>query len=347
MPTEETMRQLEAAEEAAGRLESELDSAELYLRRADDTFTELRAALSAAKAAEIADVPLPPDPPQPPATGLQVLARGPVYSGPLPPSRNAFHQLFTPGAGMKGDPWKPWSSKVGATNNAGMWSSHEGGIAVQLQPANQAYPKAGSSESHEAWVYFDKRYRKAAMELELKLVEPFGWPRTGKVAGIVGWNGDWGQWPGGFNGGPDNASLRLIFNDWARNGNPRLGAYVYMGGVWDAAITGDRPNYVDPANNGHSVEWLFHGYGRPRAGAWLPIRFEMSCDDSGRGSLSASIEGQQVLQVGNLPWFSPATVDKGWNTGYPCGLFGGNDPSYNPLGGSRTFAYRNLVWSGQ
>lgn len=261
-------------------------------------------------------------------------------------SRGEFHQLFRPGPGLAGTPFRAWQSKAGATKNAGEWYPFEGGTAVQMNPANPAYERAGSSESHEGWLYFDRRYRRARMELELKLVESFAWPLTGKVAGIVGWNGDWNQWPGGGRSGPDNASVRLILNDWGHQaGGARLGAYVYLGGVFDQAkTTGHKANYV--SNAGHSVEYLIHDYGVPRAGTWLPIRIDTSCDTNGLGDLLVTIEGREVLKVGGLPWFVGGS-DRGWNTGYVCGLFGGDSPEYNPQGGSKTIAYRNLVWSGE
>lgn len=60
MPTEETLRQLEVAKDAADRLEAAMDEAEFHIRRGDEALTELRAALAAAEQAEIADVPPPP-----------------------------------------------------------------------------------------------------------------------------------------------------------------------------------------------------------------------------------------------------------------------------------------------
>lgn len=290
--------------------------------------------------------PAPPKPPEPPAPVWKTLISGPG-KGPVAGSRAEFHQLFTPGSTMKA-PWRDWHSKAGSENNAAEYrDSGQGGLFVKMNPANLQFPRAGSSESHEGWVYFDKRYLGARMELELMMVPPFSWPLTGKVGGIVGWNGDWSQWPGGGNSGPENASVRLIWNDWGHQGRPRLGAYVYLGGVFNQTeVTGHAANYV--SNAGHSVEYLLHDYGSPRAGAWLPVSIETSADPvSGRGGLLVSVEGREVLRVANLPWFTPGTKDKGWNTGYLCGLFGGDAPEYNPQGGSRTYGYRNVVWSGQ
>lgn len=335
--------QARAAIDAATEAELAAVDAQAAAAALRDELGEIRAAIEQA-AALAGQRPPDPDPGPGPTPGLPVLVTGPLTTAS--PTRNEFHQTFRAGPGMSGPPFKAWQSKAGASNNAGVWRSFEGGVAVQMNPADDRYPKAGSSESHEAWMYFDRRYRQARMELELKLVDPFVWPLTGKVAGIVGWNGDWNQWPGGGRSGPDNASVRLILNDWGHQpGGARLGAYVYLGGVFDQAkTTGHKANYV--SNAGHSVEYLIHDYGVPRAGTWIPIRIDTSCDANGLGDLLVTIEGREVLKVGGLPWFVGGS-DRGWNTGYVCGLFGGDAPEYNPQGGSKTVAYRNLVWSGR
>lgn len=371
MSTEETLRQLDLAldrvDQVGGALAGMKTLAGGALAKIDDALTQLTtaranvveiaglanqamdgqmevvAALDAAKAA-LADTGTT-EPPQPP--GMKVLARLKPTQGTGLRTRNEFHQLFEPGPGIT--PWREWHSKAGVNRNASEWWTAEGGVITTMMPQNPAAPeRAGSSESHEAWIYFDRRYLKARMSYDLLMVPPWQWPLTGKTMGLVGWNGEWPQWPGGFNGGPGNASVRIIWNDWGHRGNPRLGAYLYLGGVFkQTEVSGHAANYVDPSNGGHSVEYLIHDYGAPREGVWLPIVVDVSADaTSGRGDLVVTIEGREVLRAGNLPWFTPETKDKGWNTGYPCGLFGGNTPEYNPAGGSRSWGYRNVVWQG-
>jgi hypothetical protein len=335
-----------AAIDAATLAELRAIEAQALAAQTRDELVGLQAELLAIAQTLTDPGPVDPDPGPGPTPTLPVLVHGPdtaTRNGIL--TRSEFHQTFQRGAGLTGEPFKAWQSKAGAQKNAGEWWGYEGGIAVRMNPANPQYERAGSSESHEAWLYWDRRYRQARMDLELKLVEPFVWPLTGKVAGIVGWNGDWNQWPGGGRSGPDNASVRLILNDWGHQGNARLGAYLYLGGVFDQGkVTGPNANYV--SNGNHSVEYLLHEYGVPSVGSWIPIRIDTTCDTDGVGDLLVTIEGREVLAVGGLPWFVGGS-DRGWNTGYVCGLFGGDAPEYNPAGGSRTIAYRNLVWSGR
>lgn len=341
-----------AAIESATEAESRAIEAQALGGHLRDSLRDIATELEALSIPEPGPVPEPgpgpePDPVPDPDPGFGVLVSGPPSGVSPARSRGEFHQLFRSGPALAGAPFRGWQSKAGYDNNAGEWFGYEGGVAVQMNPAHGSDPnkRAGSSESHEAWMYWDRRYREAAMDLELKLVDPFSWPLTGKVAGIVGWNGDWSQWPGGGRSGPDNASVRLILNDWGHVGEARLGAYVYLGGVFDQdETTGHRANYV--SNGGHSVEYLIHDYGVPRAGTWIPVRFEVSTGADGYGDLVATIEGREVLTVGRLPWFVGGS-DRGWNTSYVCGLFGGDSPEYNPQGGSRTIAYRGARWSGR
>lgn len=357
MATEETMRQLQAAMLAQLEARSALTEAKSSLIGAMEDvdealakLNEIEGALLAAEVAEKADAPPVVTPPPPTGPRWKALAGGPFVNPATAPSRAEFHQLFLPGEMQ--DPWRAWHSKgnpAGSSplyQNAALWKPYEGGLAVTMDPADTRYEKAGSSKSHEAWIYFDKRYLRARMAFELKMVDPFMWPLTGKTVGLVAWNGVWAQFPGGGASGPENASVRIIWNDWGHSGNPRLGAYLYLGGVFNQAETiGHRANYV--SNASHSVEYLIHDYGAPRSGAWLPIEVEVSADPiTGRGGLVVTIEGRKVLDVGNLPWFTPDAPAKGWNTGYPCGLFGGDAPEWNPQGGSRTYGYRDVVWSG-
>lgn len=287
-----------------------------------------------------------PGPDPEPTPGYRVLVRGPVLpAGGLPPNRGEFHHLFVPG--FSGAPWRPWHSKVGYDNNAAEWQGTVGGgLAVRMDPAHGSDPnkRAGSSESHEGWLYFDKRHNQVRMELDLELVEPWQWPLTAKAfGGLVAWNGLWPQWPGGGNYGPENASVRLILNDWGHRGSPRVGAYLYLGREFvQSEVSGPLANYVSNANR--SVEYLLHAYGTPVPGATIHAAVEAWTAENGRGGLHVALDGRDVLHLENLPWFA-AGGPIGWNTGYVCGIYGGDGPEYNPAGGSRTMAYRNLVYA--
>lgn len=284
-----------------------------------------------------------PDPE--PEPGYRVLVRGPVIpAGGIAPNRGEFHHLFT--KGFARDPWKAWHSKAGYGLNAGEWQGTPGGgLAVRMDPAHgDPSTRAGSSESHEGWLYFDERYRQVKMELDLELVEPWEWPLTAKAfGGLVGWNGAWPEWPGGGRYGADNASVRLIANDWGHQGRARLGAYLYLGRPFvQSEVRGPSANYV--SNAGRSVEYLLHAYGVPEPGRTIHAAIEAWAGDDGRGGLHVALDGADVLHLENLPWFGQGGPI-GWNTGYVCGIYGGDAPEFNPAGGSRTMAYRNLVYS--
>jgi hypothetical protein len=297
---------------------------------------------------QLAEDPEPgPDPEPDPEPGLKALVWGPVIPAEgLPANRGQFHHLFY--KGFDGAPWRAWDSKAGYDRNAAEWRSRDGGLQVRMDPSHGPdSTRAGSSESHEGWLYFDRRYQRARMEIELLLIEPFVWPKTAKaIGGLVGWNGSWPEWPGGGAYGPDNASVRLILNDYNHNGRARLGAYVYLGRPFlESEVQGfPRPNYISNANR--SVEFLLDAAGTPPAGRWIALAVEAWTGENGRGGLSVEVDGETRLSVTNLPWFSPETPETGWTTGSPCGIFGGNSADYNPAGGSRSLAYRNLFYSG-
>lgn len=273
--------------------------------------------------------PDPPPPPPPPPPPVEVwrdtdLWTGPAWTGPFP---SDLLRLYQPATGLK--PWRTPSVK--ATGEAArLIPSVHGGVDVQLLPVDMSKPHALASTIHEGWLPFDRRYQHAGFETDLLLPTGWSWPKTLKWGGIVGWDGDWPTWPGGGRPTGRNASVRLTGNDYNHDGNPRLAAYLYLGGAWSGDVDlwgADRPNWV--ANDGHTVEILLDAYGPPPIGEWITARFDVACGDDGIGSLQVELDGELVLVADGLPWFTDRTT-LGWNLGYLCTGFGGDTPDYLP-----------------
>lgn len=270
-----------------------------------------------------------PDPPPPPKPPVEVwrdtdLWTGPTWTGPFPTD---LIRLYQPATGLT--PWRTPSVKATA-EAARVIPSGQGGIDITLTPADMTKPHALASTIHEGWLPFDRRYHDAGFETDLLLPTGWAWPRTMKWGGIVGWDGDWPTWPGGGRPTGRNASVRLTGNDYDRNGNPRLAAYLYLGGVWngDVELWGtDRANWV--SNDGHTVEILLDEYGVPPIGEWITARFDVACDADGFGSLTVEMDGELALVVQGLRWFTDPTA-VGWNLGYLCAGFGGDTPDFLP-----------------
>lgn len=274
--------------------------------------------------------PEPPPPPPPPPVEVwrdTDLWTGPTWTGPFPadPLR-----LYQPASGLT--PWRTPSIKTAANQNpARLAPLTPGGLDVILHPADRTKQFALASTIHEGWLPFDRRYTEAGFETDLMLPTGWSWPKTMKWGGIVGWDGDWNTWPGGGRYSGRNASARLTGWHYDRARQPLLAAYLYLGGQWDPAkaeVWGTSgANYV--SNDSHSVEFLLDAYGVPPMGQWITARFDVACGTDGVGSLQVELDGEVVLVVDGLPWFTDRTT-VGWNMGYLCAGFGGDTPDYLP-----------------
>lgn len=286
----------------------------------------------------------PPPPPPPPPVVQTTQWGGPVLTAattnPVP--------LFARGPSLG----TPWRTPFGRSVPNGDFAVLRPGAAiteaiVEMVPSTLPLgTRVLASSSADAWLPFDGRHASGGFELDLRFPTGWSWPKTMKWGGLVGWDGDWATWPGGGRPTGRNASVRFTANDFDHAGRPRLAAYLYLGGVWSAAVKIESgalgANWV--ANDGHTVEILLDSFGAPPIGQWFNLRYEATSGADGKGGLDVKVNGESKLKVSNVPWFADPNV-MGWNLGYLCTGFGGDTPDFNPTSTPPwRLDVRNIKW---
>ena len=293
----------------------------------------------------------PPDPPPvgvEPAAEIQTLVAGPylergdVYTG------QQMGHLY------RDRDWNPMRSDwPNYTRPQGQYRDGWCGInavepdMMRLTLTRDGHPDYSATTLMEQHLIFDETepddgVKRAVYECEFKRVtgEQF---KTIKLGGLVGFDGNWQQWPGGGSHGRANFSVRAVLNDTWGVG-PRLSAYLYLGKAGQASdlVIWGMDTATFWSNQDHTVEITPRDGPVIEAGVSYQLRIEADAGHPGAadGSLRMLLRvvrpgpWELVLRVDNIMW---ALQGRGvWNRGYPMVMYGGRDESFAPQNPEQT-----------
>jgi len=259
-------------------------------------------------------VPLPKPPPEPPPAPLvETLLDGPTR---LPPNQLGL---------SRGEIAEAWYGSP--SQPTGFWTTPtplDQTESVGTSRLRQHFYTAGRpSGSGSTWGQIAAPFEDSAdatCEIVCEFPNNFDWSPTGKVGGIVAYNG--GDWPGGAKNSPANCSARFIWNKWGSE--PLWGMYVYS--QPDGRDLGQNYKYDWPT--GTRWEFLL-GPITQGAPVKVDVRVELGAPGAGQDKITAYVDGDERWSRDDLYLLEePGMLNRaylsmmcGWdgNTGPPSG----------------------------
>ena len=310
----------------------------------------------------VADLPDPdpeptpdPDPdPEPVPGGVEpepgeVLVRGPYLEAGQAYTGTQMGGLYRDGTGYamraNTDGWPNYTRPQGQYD--GGWCDIETtpgeNDMMRLTLTREGHPYYSATTLLEQHLIFDQDtpangVARAAFQCDFRreTSERF---KTLKLGGLVGFDGDWTQWPGGGSHGPANFSVRAVLND-VRNIGPHLGLYLYLGqSGQDLTVTGPEGGEITFywSNDDHSVEILNLGSQAIEPYTRYSARVEADVPAGKCRLLLYSHDTDEWVEIMGVEGFTWAPQGrKVFNRGYPVVMYGGRDESFAPQNPEQT-----------
>lgn len=312
--------------------------------------------------APVTPAPIDPDPDLPSQTSPEVgdvLTSGPfVPPGDETPKaiRSDSHRRYFTGGAMATTPVWP---EPGAPSTVMLYSDNTGRAWIE-----RLHQVEGADSEH-ATTAQDQHIQFAGVPdvqhtHEFRLIDtpkyPWDWGKTAKIGGVVAFDGDWENWPGGHRStdAPQrNASVRTVLTRWFPGDTlpedppeARLAVYAYLASA-DVDPGSRRPGYTaDRAGRGKIAQWTIDSLGEPPTNRWIQVCYRLWMNTPGKhdGRMSvylrvANADGVYRTELANVLYVKGLQFVEeegtGWNRTYFCPMFGGATPDYGPHNDNR------------